>query len=172
MTTVHPSNAFNVETTLNQWFATELALIDRPAWLPNLPTFVYDMPEADLPTPCISFFHLPISDRSLWMGDATGEGERGLQSAALLDISLWASRLSVNWLAQVRTMRTMVQRLVTATPTVIIQDVWYDTSSGTDTSYKINFFDLEAGAVESDANPDIKRQRLLLRYEYVTRATI
>lgn len=170
MTTVHPSNAFNVEATINQWMAQELALITRPAWLPTMPALIYDMPEGDLPTPCFSLFHLPVSDRRLWMGDAVGDGLRGLQSAALLDIKAWVNRQNPNWLAQIRAMGVMVKNVVTVHPVVVITDWWNDPTGSTSVNLKINLRDLDPGEIGDDPNPDLMVQRMLLRYEWVTKA--
>jgi len=168
--TLHPTNTFNVEASLNEWIKRGLNDIERPAWLAELHIITH---HEDIPAllPCISVTHLPM-----YRG---GKYERGGQSAhlarAILDVSCWVSRSQTYagqnvWQARLRWMQSMVEQVFGAEQTVVIQD--FDTSlqARQDTAFRVFFADANVVQTGVDPNPDIERRRILINYRWFSRS--
>ena|SRR3990167_8804370 len=169
MTTLHATNTYNIETTLNKWFKDQLDAITKPSVLASF-THVFNLPETPLVAPCFSYAHLPISTRKLWQGDQTGGLVRGARTASLLDLSCWVSRKAVAWNAQLTFMRGMVEQVFASERTLQVSDYTTNVASPSAVQYKIDLRSCESPAVQPDLNPDIMRSRFLIRYEWTVRS--
>jgi hypothetical protein len=180
MTTINQTSHVNVEYTLNNWLAADLAAISRPSWLPSNPPLVFDAPDIESSLPCFSVAHLPLASQDEFLGRQAGNGQ-GLVRSALLEVSAWVSRANPNWIAQLRTMEDMLATVVAATSSKLIKDFAANPSSPATTAYKVNIQGLErvrstlgqsaaeAAAVEVGANPDLRGRRMFIGYWWVYR---
>lgn len=164
MTVLHETSTFNVVATLNQWVIDELAAITLPAWLADFDV-VIGMPEASLPTPCLSLHHLPVSQTAGWESRAPSS-----LAVALLEINAWVSRSSISWLAQLDTLQSMIGQIVAKTNTLAIQDYLSVPGTPVLTPYKIEIDTLEVRDTAPDPNPDIARRRMTIRYQWHVRS--
>lgn len=174
MTTLHATNAENVEATLNNFIVTQLAAITVPAYLSGYQT-VADWPESVMPTPCFSFAHFPVMSQYRYQGNVISATESGMDTHQLLEISAWFNRDflyngQIVWSAALRYMQSMVQQVVIKNPVMVIQD--YSTpSSPTATAYVVRFRgDLDTRDTMPDENPAIKRRRMICHYWWTQRS--
>src|SRR5262245_43374846 len=114
MTTINQTSHVNVEYTLNNWLATDLAAISRPSWLANNPPLVFDAPDIESSLPCFSVAHMPLEGQDEFLGRQVGGGQ-GVARSGLMEVSAWVSRVNPNWIAQLRTMEDMLTTVVAAT---------------------------------------------------------
>lgn len=170
MTTLHSTNALNVEASVNNWLNTQLNAITKPSWLPSL-AIVFNMPETGILTPGISVFHMPIAQRNRWQGGHVGEGRVGARAANLMDVSCWVSRGdSTNWNAQLMTLRSMVMSVFAGKSSLQLSDYLSDPANATAVAYKVDFGPLDGADTQHDPNPDIERARFLIRYDWTIRS--
>lgn len=172
-TSLHVTNAGNVEGTLNSFFVERLALIDPPTFLPTYGTVAY-WPEAEMSPPCFSFVHLPVMTMQMWQGNAEGDGVNALRQHALMEIDAWVNRdAKINgqevWVRQLQYMTSMVRKVVASNPTIVIKDYLSDPASASLTQYNIKLGDIDEKDTLPDTNPAIKRRRMLLQYWWVAR---
>lgn len=177
MTSLHVTNTFNVEGTLNSFFADRLALIDLPSFLPAMPSMVAYWPESELPTPCFSFVHIPVMTQQTVQGNAEMDGVNVMQSNALMEIDAWVNRDNrVNgqevWIPCLQYMVSMVKKVVASNPTIVIKDYLSDSEAGSLTSYNIKLGNMDEKDTLPDTNPAIKRRRMLLTYWWLARNNI
>lgn len=167
---VNATISFNVEASMNQWLRDTLLLITLPSWMPTV-SVVFAVPETSAAMPCISAHHRGVSQALRWQGGEVG-GARGRRAAALMDVSVWASRSSTNWLAQQAYMMGMVETTVTGTASVPIYDFVSVPSVPVLTDYKIDLGSMDVVDTAPDPNPDVERRRILVRYDWTVRSTI
>jgi hypothetical protein len=172
MTQLAQASSFNVEASLNAWMQTGLNAFTRPTWLSTMPAVVFDAPEEAAVMPCFSLIHIPVDSSSPFTGRWAGT-TKGAITRSILDVSCWVSRSrSINWSAQLRTMRDMVLSVATANATPLIYDyAGTYPAAATVTAYKVNIGDVTLTPVEADVNPDVERVRVLIDYWFVFRAT-
>ena len=172
MTTLHVTNDFNVEASINKFIKDALTTITRPSILPTLPTFVENMPEVKASLPAFSFVHLPAGSIDSFQGRNAELNTKAARNLGILDLSLWVSRNGVNWNAQLRVMQAMVNTVYLDSKSgVIIRDYTTTPGSPSLTNYRVVFNDLDIVIVSPDANPDIERRRILIKYEWMMRST-
>ncbi len=163
MTPIQATSYFNVEATLNDWLATELAAVTRPTWLATMPGLYYDgQPIAEPDVPCFSLFHLPV-DAQL----SALQGRYTTPTLGIVDISAWVTQNAPNYMAQLRTMRDMVTTVLARKTALVVKDFATSLSAPAPTAYKIDFETLTGSAPAPDtANPALWRARMLLEYRW------
>lgn len=166
------ANLFNVETSLNSWFITQVASFSPPSPFGSFASTRVrtDMPETPLNTPCYTVHHLPISMKDAYMGRIGYDSTSAMDYSAFMDISVWVSRSNLNWLFQQRWMGHKLTDLVISTKQVQISDYLTDVNNPTSTQERILLGTVEARQVLEDMNPDIERARYLIRYETILRS--
>ncbi len=169
MTTLTASTSFNIEATLNAWLASGLSAFTLPAWLPTLPTIIYDWSQITLNLPCFALQHIPVSNTDLWQGRVVGNNEKGQQASAILEVSCFVSKSNTSWVAQLRTMTDLVKSHATSTPQVTVLDYAANLAAPAATTYGIKIRDIADVPLDQDPNPGVARRRLLLDYTYVYR---
>lgn len=172
MTTLHVTNDFNVEASINRFIKDGLTAITRPSILPTLPTFVENMPEVKANLPAFSFVHLPAGSIDSFQGRNAEPGAKAARDLGILDLSLWVSRLSANWNAQLRVMQAMVKTVYLDSKSgVIIKDYTTTPAAPSASSYRVVFNDMDIVITSAEVNPDIERRRMLIKYEWLMRST-
>lgn len=167
---MNAANRFNAEYTLNRRMQTYLEgkQWSHPSWLPAAPSLVMNLNEWAINPPCISLVHIPVSTEpigQMWVGDAAG-----FQSVNLLELSVWVSRGSPSYMAEMRYLCSLVEDCWCALSSLPIEDS-LSIGEPMPTEYKIDIVRLQwAGAIEDDPNPDILRMRGLLRYQFIGRS--
>ncbi len=168
MTTLDPSNVFNVQASLTQWLLDQLGAFDLPAWLPSY-GFIDLEPEAEQTYPAFSVNFIDVSSAPRWSG-GVGEGKSGSKNTAILEVNAWVSRSNGAWMAQKRTMQAMVQQVVNgARAGVMIQDYGIPTLPN-NTGYLIRLGEVETVSTQPDLNPDVERARMLITFTWVVRS--
>jgi hypothetical protein len=169
---MNPSNVFNIEGTLNQWLRTGLEAYIAPSFFSGFPgsRLILVMPENPMNTPVFSAGHLFIETQERWQGNAGDNGTLAHHYEAFLDVNIWVSRINTQWVADKRWMSTILTDLVNKTKSVTLTeylDDYPNTSSGVYTIYIDN---IEARQTEQDVNPDIERERFLIKYHTIIRS--
>lgn len=174
MTTMHVTNAFNVEPSVNAAFTTALNAITPPAFLTQ-PAIVFDWPEITESTPCFSIIHMPntLSDKYQGRGDGANTGV--VAANGMMEISAWVSRdQKYNnqdvWMPRLRYMASMIESAYASLTTILIKDYTSTPASPTATGYKLNLNNLIFEQVAADPNPAIRRRRALVTYFWNLRA--
>lgn len=169
MPALHPTNVWNVQTTLNQWLVSKAATITLPITINYTWEFLW--PEKPIAPPVISVFHADIGRDQAWLGSNAG-GEIGVDAASLADISIWIAR-NPNWGKQMSLLRSVLEAIFANSATIPIKDYRASTSAPSDTAYVLKTRSYEMGEVMQDSvNPDLMRTRSLLRYEWALRTNV
>ena len=172
MTTVHVTSTYNVEASINAYFKAAFTAISRPSFLPALPYFAENTPEVKANFPAFSFVHLPAGSMDVYQGRNAEAGARAVRDLGILDLSVWVIRTAANWNAQLRFMQAMVETAyMDSRGGVIVKDYTTTPATPSASSYRATFNDLDVVIVSPDANPDIERRRLLVKYQWDVRST-
>lgn len=166
MATLHATNRFNVEASMNAWLQAQISAITRPSWLPAF-TFVFNAPDITIRVPCIAIFHFPVSQQIAYRGRYPGD-----KASGLMEVSIWVSRnRNASWNAHLMGMDSIVGQAFNSGSGVVISD--YTTAPGTPTAqaYAIDLLDLEAVNSAPDPNPDLERRRNLIRYQWTIQSS-
>jgi hypothetical protein len=169
-TTISQTSIFNVEATINARIRAALTDVIRPSWLPDMPTITTDAPEDPAVMPAFSLYHISVASFDLWQGRNVGQGKKGFETAAILEVNCWVSRSNTNWLAQQRTMRDMVSTVLVNTIEYVIQDYGANQVSPADTGYLVRLGTAKEVQTAADPNPDVERVRILVEYDWVYRS--
>lgn len=171
-TTIQQPSVFNVEVSINKHFRTELTAVTKPAWLPTLPA-IKTIPLDDKASfPAFTLSHIPVGFDDKWQGRGVGDGKKGLDSKALLDISCWVSRdNNSQWLQQLRTMEDMVLTVATSTISIVIMDYAADISSPSATGFLVRLSNVVTRTTQPAPNPNIERKRVLVEYDWIYRSS-
>ena len=170
MPALSAATRYHVEATLNAWLNTTLGAITLPAWMPTLPTLVYNPDEITASLPCFAVTHIPAGMLNDIQGRVVGDGQQGRRALGIMEVSCYLKRTdNPSWPAYLRTMRDLVETAATSTRTVVIYN--YSTPGvPTATAYKIDIQDVTETPTEADPNPALQRARVLIRYSFVFRA--
>jgi hypothetical protein len=173
MTTLHATNVANVEGSLNNWFVTQLAAFSKPSYFTSYATYFY-WPENELTYPSFSFSHIPVLSRQRWQGNVETASSSAVESHGLLEINCWVNREQLNsgqeiWIPILQTMQGFVEQVYNQSSQIVIQD-YVNPSNPVATTYLVRLGDLTKPVLLPDANPAIKRRRLLIDYWWILRA--
>lgn len=166
---MNPANRFNAEYTLNRRMQQYLdsKQFSHPAWLSTPPKLIFNWDEWVIQPPCISFVHFPVNAEpigELWVGDSPGYLAVGLS-----EISIWVSRKSSDYMAEMRYYCALVEDCWGALKSLPLEDS-LSTGEPMPTEYKIDIVRIQwGGTAEEDQNPDILRMRGLMRYQFIGR---
>lgn len=171
MPTLHATNTWNIQTTINQWLIDKAATITLPFSLNY--TFEFEWTQLPISTPCISVFHADINRERGWLGDNAG-GEQGVEAANLADISIWVSRANnPNWIKHMAVLRSVVEAVFASPHMIAVKDYRASTSAPSNTAYGVRIVSLQMGATMQDtANANIMRSINRLRYEWALRTSV
>lgn len=170
---MNPANVFNIESSLNQWLRTGLDAYTAPSFFSGFPgeRLILVMPEAPANVPVFSAGHLFIETQKRWQGNRA-DGVYGQHYEAFLDVSVWVSRANTQWVADKRWMGSILMDWVNKTKSITLTnyiDSYPSTSSGV---YQVYLDRIEARQVGEDENPDIERERYLIKYHTILRSDI
>lgn len=174
MTTVHATNSFNVEASINDAYKTALLAITLPSFLPSV-SVVFNWPEIEANLPCFSIVHFTGSSSDRYQGRVDTNTTSVMYNTGILEISAWVSRdQKVNgqdvWAAQIAFMKSMIEAVHTRTSVIRLSDYTSNPASPSTVNYKINISDLNEVQVAEDVNPSIRRKRFLINYNWHHRA--
>jgi hypothetical protein len=172
MTTVHVTNTYNVEASINAYFKAAFTAMTRPSFLSTLPSFAENTPETPASLPTFSFVHLPAGSMDIYQGRKAEPGAKAVRGLGILDIGAWVSRKNTSWNAQLRFMQSMIDTAyMDSGGGVIIRDYTVTPQTPTVSSYRAVFNDLDVVIVADDPNPDVMRRRVLVKYQWDVRST-
>lgn len=172
MTSVHATNTYNVEATINKYFKDAFTAMSRPSFLPTLPYFAENTPEVKANFPAFGFVHLPSGSLDIYQGRNVTESTRGVRNLGILDLSAWVIRTASGWNAQLRFMQAMIETAyIDSRGGIVIKDYTTTPASPSATSYRVTFNDLDVVIVSPDANPDVERRRILIKYQWDMRSS-
>ncbi len=172
MTTVHVTSTYNVEASINAYFKTAFTAMTRPSFLPTLPYFAENTPEVKANFPAFSFVHLPAGSLDNYQGRNAEVNTKAMRDLGILDLSVWVIRTAVNWNAQLRFMQSMIETAyMDSRGGVIIKDYTTTPSSPVASNFRATFNGLDIVGVSPDANPDVERRRILVKYQWDMRST-
>lgn len=169
MPTIAAASHFNAEASLNASFATFVNAVTLPAWL-SRPAVVYDAPDIEPSVPCYSLFHIPVSSADPYQGSRESASYRVSVETQMVEISAWASRADVNWMAQLRTMNDIVKTWRLQSRHIVLMDYATSQSAPSATSYRLELDEVIETGVEPNPNPGIERRRMMVTYKWTYRA--
>lgn len=172
---VHVTSPYNVEASINAYFADQLTYLLRPDYMPTMPALVYDWPEIEASLPCFSFIHLPASFSDDFMGRVETVSQSVVEGRGMLEISAWVSRDQLYsgqsiWMAQLRWMQSMVAQVYATSGRIVIEDYAPLATSPSSTRYLVTLTNMSTVQTAKDPNPAIERRRMLLAYMWHLRA--
>lgn len=176
MTTLHVTNDFNVEASINAAIQTALAAVTLPAWLTFASnSVVVDWPEITENTPCFSIAHFDNTSSDNYQGRGDGAGNRAVRENGLMEVSAWVSRdqkyLGQDiWVARIRYMESMIKSVFIAAPTVLIKDYYTSLTAPALTGYKVNMGVPGFVQTRPDPNPAMMRRKAVVSYWWDLRA--
>lgn len=161
MTTLHVTNPFNVEASLNDWFKTAIAAITRPAWLPTAVEVRFNVPLTAPTPPAIGVYHFPVGQYVEYEGKYPGD-----RAVALMKVCAWVDKRTANWNAQLNTLVSMIQYVHASTAVVVIADYLTNPSAPTPQPYLVDIFDIEYKPTLDDPNPNYVQKQFDIRYQW------
>lgn len=173
MTNVHATSTYNVEASINKYFKDALTALTRPAALfTAMPALVENMPEAVASLPAFSFEHLPAGSLDIYQGRNAEANTRAARELGILDLSAWVSRKNGQFVGQLRFMQAMiVTAYLDSRGGVVIKDYASNVSNPSAVAFRVTFVDLDVVSVSDDPNPDVRRRRCLVKYQWDMRST-
>ena len=174
--TLHDTSTFNIEPTLNAFFAREIGLYDKPVWLPTF-VFVYNTPEIEANLPCYSFDHLSGSVEDSYMGRVENDSTSVMKAYGILEVNAWVNRnQNYNgqnvWHARLRWMASVVEEIVNKNARVPLMDYLSDPLYPADTGYLVTLERMQIVQTAQNPNPAVERKRLLIPYCWGLRASV
>ena len=165
MPALHPTTTYNIEATINQWFATKVATITLPFTL-NYAT-VFLEPDTVATFPSFSVHHRAVNRLD------TYEGRMAIEAMNICMISAWVSRLNnPNWQAHLRAMRAIIEALQASPAVIRVQDYLTTPAAPTNVDYVVRIRNLEFLNLPHDPNPDIERASATLAYDWHLRTNV
>lgn len=172
MTSVHATNTYNVEASINKYFKDAFTVMTRPSFLPALPYFAENTPEVKANFPAFSFVHLPSGSLDIYQGRGITETTKGMRDLGILDLSAWVIRSATSWNAQLRFMQAMIETAyIDSRGGVVIKDYATSISNPQATNYRVTFNDLDVVITSPDPNVDVERRRILIKYQWNMRSS-
>lgn len=157
---------FNASRSLNKFIKDNLNAT-LPTWHNTAFTIYYDWPDAPASPPCFTVAHLGGFEVTRTQGNSLGGTSRGQQMRRVVEISCWVdSQDNDSWVRDLTQMRDMVMKMFSVTREVMVYDLYSSTTSPTTTGYMIRIVGVEDVDVPPDPNPNIRRRRLLVSYDY------
>jgi hypothetical protein len=172
MTSVHATTTYNVEASINAYFRTAFSSLSRPSFLPTPIPVTENMPEVTASLPSFSFVTIPAGALDIYQGRNVDNSTRGIRELGILDLSMWVSRKTINYMAQLRFMQGMItDAYIASKGGIVINDYTSTPASPSATSYRVTLCDLDFVVVTDDPNPDILRRRALVKYQWDARSS-
>jgi hypothetical protein len=168
--------AYNVQGSINQWFARNITASGNPVWMPSA-RVIFDWGK-DRPIisghsgHAFTVFHLPDRQRQSFQGARVDNGSAGSIRAGAVDISCWVSREIAGeaYMARVRQMGDMVGSLWQANQTFAYANLYAATAGTASATARIVLEDIEFQPPQQDGpNPDLWRVRAIAGYSWVRR---
>ena len=166
MSFAYTGGEYNVAGSFNKFVKDNLN-VTVPAWKSGAFAIVYNYPDIPLAPPCFSVTHLGGFESGWAQGGRVGEGLQGQRLRRIAEVSAWVdAKDNYNWARDIMTMRDMVVKLFSNTREIPIYNVYGSTTNPTATGAILRVLGVEDADTEPDPNPNIKRRRLLVTYEY------
>lgn len=157
---------YNASRSLNKFIKDNLNTT-LPSWKTGAFTIYYDWPDAPAATPCFTVTHLGGFETVRTQGNSLGGTTRGQEVRRIAEVSCWVdSQDNDNWVRDLTQMRDMVVKLFSQTREVMVYDLYGGTSNPSTTGSMIRIVGVEDVDVPPDPNPNIRRRRLLVSYDY------
>jgi len=170
VTAINASLPFNVEATLNAYMRTQLATYPLTSWMAALPPVVTDWPIKTTSMPAFSIAHIDVGGDDRYQGRNVGNGNLGMMTMGIMDVSAWVTKSNTNWLIKLRTMESMIMDVLVGQATVVIKDYYTNQVSPSNTAYRLTLGNVRRVSVAQDPNPDVQRRRVLVNYDWVMRS--
>lgn len=172
MTAIHVTSTYNVEATLNAYFKAALQAFTVPEWLTQPLPVVMNTPEVTASLPAFSLSNISVGAMDMFQGRNAEANTRAMTSLGILEISAWVTRKNTSWVAQLRTMCSMiVGAYLDSKGGVILKDYQSNNANPSSVAYRIVLNDLDVVVVSNDPNPDIERRRYLVKYQWTVRSS-
>lgn len=157
---------YNAAGSLNKFIKDNLNTT-VPAWKSGAFAINYNFPDVPLAMPCFSVTHLGGFEAGATQGNLLDSANVGQWVRRLAEVSAWVdAKDNANWARDLMTMRDMVVKLFSANRQIPIYNVYGSTSSPTATGFILRIIGVEDAEAAPDPNPNVKRRRLLVTYEY------
>jgi hypothetical protein len=171
----HPFGAFNVEGSLNEWVRVNLTAAGVPSWMPSA-RVVFDMPRTDLISGhgghAFAVTHLGAPDViEAYQGHNTYGGSAGQLMTNLMQVDCYISREQAGeaYNAKLRQQGDMVTRLFSTGTSVLISNLYTGAGAPTANGGVITLHPARGQGVPQEPNPDLKRLRYLVSYQWMER---
>lgn len=177
MTFSYPFGASNVQSTVNQWFVTNVTGAGSPSWMPSA-RVVFNW---GVETPLFSGYsgavfsigHYGQRDIANYQGKTVDNGSAGVTKAGQMEINCWINKglAGQSYYSRLLTMGDMVSRLFTVYNTIPLMDVGASVMTAPSATGRVVLTDVEYQQPQVDSvNPDVWRIRAVAGYWWTERA--
>lgn len=167
MPALHPTTTYNVEATINQWFATKIATITLPTGVTLPYTTVFLEPDTVATFPSFSINHRGVNRLMAY------EGHMATDAMNIVMISAWVSRLNnPAWQAHLRTMRAIIEAVFASPAVIQLSDYLSTPASPTPVTYVVRLSGLDFLNLPHDPNVDVERASATLTYGWQLRTNV
>lgn len=167
-----PGALYNVRGSFNEYFRVQLTAAGLPSWLPAA-VVNYDHPNQPLTCPSFSVAHLGTVAQEIAQGRHLDPGWRGARQVGMVEVSVWESQSRASGYVErnLRQMADLAVRVFATGAVVPILDVYGDGAAPTANGTILRVGPLTEEPEAADPNPDVRRVRLMGRYEWLQRVT-
>lgn len=184
MTFTFQTGSYNVTSSINKWIKDNLNA-DLPAWTTGAFAINWDYPDVPLFNEAAGDFAPKFSVAHLGNYELDGtesylldSGHKGQTVAGVMEVCAWvnlkasATTYNADWKRNLTQMRDMVVKLFSATRYIQIVDVYASSTAPQSTGYIVRIRDVDEIDVPTiEANPNVRRRRLLINYYWSQRST-
>ena len=168
------ASQYNARGSFNRWFFVNLSASGWPAAYPSGFSVNFEYPDVPLSFPSVSVTHLGGEVEVIAQGNHVGGPTplTGYRQHQLTDVNIWASGQPNNpWVRDLWQLRDMVANLVQRATGFSLLNVYGSTANPT--SVGLCRFgpgnSLEDVATPLEPSPNIHRQRMLVRWYYISK---
>lgn len=173
----YPFGAYNVESTINQWFVTNITGAGVPSWMPSARVVFNWGTESPLFSgyngTVFSLTHYGQRDIANYQGGTVDNGSAGVSKAGQVEINCWISKqvAGPQYYSRLQLMSDMVSRLFTVYKTIPLMNVAASVMTAPSATGRVVLTDVEYQQPQADSvNPDVWRIRAVAGYWYTERA--
>lgn len=176
MSFIYPFGAYNVQSTVNQWFVTQLTAAGVPSWMPSARVVFNYGKENPLFSgysgTVFSVTHYGYRDIANYQGRTVDNGSAGVAKAGTFEINCWINKQQAGsaYTMRLQTMADMVSRLFTIHNVIPLMHVASNTLTAPSATGRVVIGDIEFQQPQADSvNPDVWRIRAVAGYNWTER---
>lgn len=173
----YPFGSYNVQSTVNRWFVTNITAFGTPSWMPSARVVFNWGVEQPLFSgysgTVFSLNHLGTQDIQDYQGRTVDNGSAGVTKAGQVEINCWINKsiAGPQYYSRLVTMADMVSRLFTVYNVIPLLNVQASVANPPSATGRVAFVtpvDYQQPQADS-VNPDVWRIRAIAPYQWTER---